>query len=360
MSILTLDLPQGGYPIRIESGALGRPEALRVGVEPGRRVAIVTNEVVGPLYLAPVAEAFAAHDPLVITLPDGEAQKTLATIDGIVDRLLAARCDRQTTLVALGGGVVGDITGFAASVYQRGVPFVQIPTTLLAQVDSSVGGKTGVNHPRGKNMIGTFYQPVSVIIDPDTLQTLPSRERAAGLAEVIKYGAIGDAAFFDWLEQHMSRLVALDGESLAAAIERSCRAKAAVVVADEREAGVRALLNFGHTFGHAIETGVGYGNWLHGEAVGVGMLMAADLSVRLGMLEASAAARLRALVAAAGLPAAPPRLPAPVFLDLMAVDKKAQAGRIRFVLLEALGRATVTADVPAEALAATLAHFGIR
>ena len=360
MPILTLDLPQGGYPIRIESGALGRPEALRVGVEPGRRVAIVTNEVVGPLYLAPVAEAFAAHDPLVITLPDGEAQKTLATIDGIVDRLLAARCDRQTTLVALGGGVVGDITGFAASVYQRGVPFVQIPTTLLAQVDSSVGGKTGVNHARGKNMIGTFYQPVSVIIDPDTLKTLPSRERAAGLAEVIKYGAIGDAAFFDWLEQHMSRLVALDGESLAAAIERSCRAKAAVVVADEREAGVRALLNFGHTFGHAIETGVGYGNWLHGEAVGVGMLMAADLSVRLGMLEASAAARLRALVAAAGLPAAPPRLPAPVFLDLMAVDKKAQAGRIRFVLLEALGRATVTADVPAEALAATLAHFGIR
>ncbi|MDA8390767.1 MAG: 3-dehydroquinate synthase [Gammaproteobacteria bacterium] len=360
MPILTLDLPQGGYPIRIEAGALTRPEALRGAVEPGRRVAIITNTVVGPLYLAPVAAAFAAHDPLIITLPDGEAQKTLATIDAIVDQLLAARCDRRTMLVALGGGVVGDITGFAAAVYQRGVPFMQIPTTLLAQVDSSVGGKTGVNHARGKNMIGSFYQPISVTIDPDTLKTLPPRERAAGLAEVIKYGAIGDASFFDWLEAHMSRLVALDGDALAVAIERSCRAKAAVVMADEREAGVRALLNFGHTFGHAIEAGAGYGHWLHGEAVGVGMLMAADLSVRLGMLDASAQARLRALVVAAGLPSAAPPLAAGPFLELMAVDKKAEGGRTRFVLLQGLGRALVTAEVPPAALQATLAHFGIR
>ncbi len=359
MPILTLDLPQGGYPIRIEAGALKRPEILQAGVAERRRVAIVTNDVVGPLYLAPVLAAFARHDPLVITLPDGEAQKTLSTIDTIVDRLLGAHCDRQTTLIALGGGVVGDITGFTASVYQRGVPFIQIPTTLLAQVDSSVGGKTGVNHVRGKNMIGTFYQPVSVIIDPDTLATLPPRERAAGLAEVIKYGALGDAEFFAWLEAHMASLVALDGASLAFAIERSCRAKAAVVMADEREAGVRALLNFGHTFGHAIETGAGYGNWLHGEAVGVGMLMAADLSVRLGLLAPPAAARLQALVAAAGLPTVPPPLSAASFLELMAVDKKAQGGRIRFVLLHGLGSAEVTADVPMPALSATLARFGI-
>lgn len=359
MPLLTLDLPHGGYPIRIESGAIRRPEMLRTGVAPGQRIAIITNEVVAPLYLAPVAAAFADHDPLVITLPDGETEKALATIDTIVDRLLAAHCDRQTMLVALGGGVVGDITGFAASVYQRGVPFIQIPTTLLAQVDSSVGGKTGVNHPRGKNMIGSFHQPASVVIDPDTLRSLPVRERAAGLAEVIKYGAIGDATFFSWLEDNMARLVALDPTMLALAIERSCRAKAAVVMADEREAGIRALLNFGHTFGHAIEAGAGYGNWLHGEAVGVGMLMAADLSSRLGLLAPPAEERLRRLVAAAGLPTEAPALEADRFLELMAVDKKAQGGRIRFVLLRALGRAEILADIPEAQLRATLARFHI-
>lgn len=344
MPTLTLDLPQGSYPIHIGAGLLGHPE-LFVSAVRGSRVAIITNEVVAPLYVAPVVKALAAFDPLVITLPDGEPTKSLATVDCIVDQLLAARCDRQTTLFALGGGVVGDITGFVAAVYQRGVPFVQIPTTLLAQVDSSVGGKTGVNHVRGKNMIGSFYQPQAVIIDTSTLMTLPMREVSAGLAEVIKYGAIGDLEFFVWLESRMAALCERDQDALAYAIERSCENKAAVVAEDEKEAAVRAILNFGHTFGHAIETGMGYGQWLHGEAVGVGMVMAARLSERLGLLTTPERVRLTDLIARAGLPITPPPLPVEQFLALMAVDKKVLAGRLRFILLRGLGAAFIADDV---------------
>ncbi|MHB1565811.1 MAG: 3-dehydroquinate synthase [Acidiferrobacter sp.] len=353
MPTLTLDLPLGAYPIHIDAGLLDEGSCLRDAIR-GERVAIVTNVVVAPLYLARVQAALVDYDPLIMTLPDGETQKSLTTVEALVGQLLTARCDRQTTLVALGGGVIGDITGFVAAVYQRGLPFIQVPTTLLAQVDSSVGGKTGVNHPLGKNMIGSFYQPQAVIIDTQTLATLPPRELAAGLAEVIKYGAIGDRELFVWLEDHMDALTAGDASALTYAIERSCHAKAAIVQADEKEAGPRALLNFGHTFGHAIETGMGYGRWLHGEAVAAGMVMAATLSVRLGLLASDECARLVALLARAGLPVAPPPLPVATFLALMAVDKKVQRGRIRFVLLHGLGSAFVTADVPAAVLAATV------
>ncbi len=350
---MTLDLPGGGYPIHIGAGLLARTDLLRAPVS-GGRVAIITNEVVAPLYLACLSEALAAFDPTVVILPDGEQQKALGTIDRIVGDLLAHRCDRATTIFALGGGVVGDIAGFAAAVYQRGVPFVQVPTTLLSQVDSSVGGKTGVNHARGKNMIGCFYQPQAVIIDTATLSTLPDRELSAGLAEVIKYGAIGNPAFFAWLEQNMDALMRRDPTALAYAIETSCRDKARVVMADEREAGVRALLNFGHTFGHAIEGAMGYGRWLHGEAVGAGMVMAARLSERLGLIAAPATERLYDLVRRAGLPTAPPAIAPERFLELMAVDKKAARGRVRFVLLRALGEAFLTDEVAPEALMAVL------
>lgn len=346
---MTLDLPGRGYPIHIGAGLLARADLLRAPVS-GGRVAIITNEVVAPLYLAHLREALVAFDPTVVVLPDGEPQKALGTIDRIVGDLLGRRCDRATTIFALGGGVVGDIAGFAAAVYQRGVPFVQVPTTLLSQVDSSVGGKTGVNHALGKNMIGCFYQPQAVIIDTATLSTLPDRELSAGLAEVIKYGAIGNPAFFAWLEQNMDALMRRDSASLAYAIETSCRDKARVVMADEREAGVRALLNFGHTFGHAIEGAMGYGRWLHGEAVGAGMVMAARLSERLGLITASATERLYELVRRAGLPTAPPAIAPERFLELMAVDKKAARGRVRFVLLRALGEAFLTDEVPPEAL----------
>ncbi len=350
---MTLDLPGGGYPIHIGTGLLQSPDLLRAPVS-GDRVAIVTNEVVAPLYLARLTEALAVFDPAVVVLPDGEPQKALGTIDRLVGALLQARCDRATTIFALGGGVVGDIAGFAAAVYQRGVPFVQVPTTLLAQVDSSVGGKTGVNHALGKNMIGCFYQPKAVIIDTATLETLPDRELSAGLAEVIKYGAIGNRDFFVWLEHNMDALVRRDPAALAHAIETSCRDKARVVMADEREAGARALLNFGHTFGHAIEGAMGYGRWLHGEAVAAGMLMAAELSARLGWLGPDDVARLRDLVGRARLPLAPPAITPQRFLELMAVDKKAARGRVRFVLLRALGEAFLTDDVPEEALAGLL------
>ncbi|WP_298135875.1 3-dehydroquinate synthase [Acidiferrobacter sp.] len=353
MSTLTLDLPDGGYPIHIGTGLLPSGDLLRAPVA-GDRVAIITNEIVAPLYLAHLTLALAPYDPAVVILPDGETQKALSTIDHITGALLAARCDRATTLFALGGGVVGDITGFAAAVYQRGVPFVQVPTTLLSQVDSSVGGKTGVNHALGKNMIGCFYQPKAVIIDTATLATLPDRELSAGLAEVIKYGAIGNRAFLEWLERNMEALLRRDPDALAYAIEVSCRDKARVVMADEREAGVRALLNFGHTFGHAIEGGMGYGCWLHGEAVAAGMVMAAQLSQRLGWLAAADAERLRVLIARAGLPTRAPALAPQRYRELMAVDKKAAHGRIRFVLLRALGEAFLTDDVPEDALMAIL------
>lgn len=349
MLTLTLDLPQGGYPIHIGADLLREPDLLRAPVA-GQRAVIITNTVVAPLYLERVSAALAAFDPFVIVLPDGEPEKVLGTVDSIIGELLAHRCDRRTTLFALGGGVVGDITGFAAAIYQRGIPFVQVPTTLLSQVDSSVGGKTGVNHALGKNMMGSFYQPLAVVIDTTTLLTLPDRELSAGLAEVIKYGAISDYGFFVWLEGHMEALRARDMDALAFAIETSCRNKAQVVQADEKEAGVRALLNFGHTFGHAIETGMGYGQWLHGEAVAAGMVMAAELSEQLGWLQATDVRRLRNLIQAAGLPTSPPSMGAEQFLDLMAVDKKTVGGQMRFVLLRALGHAFLTRDVPTEAL----------
>jgi 3-dehydroquinate synthase len=355
MKTLALDLGPRSYPIYIGTDLLGRSDLISQHVR-GKRVAIVTNEVVGPLYLEPVRRSLAAFQPVTVVLPDGEEHKTLTVLDRIFTALLEHRCDRKTTIVALGGGVVGDMAGFAAAAYQRGVPFIQVPTTLLAQVDSSVGGKTGVNHRLGKNMIGAFHQPNCVIIDTKTLDTLPDQELSAGLAEVIKYGLISDPAFFAWLEQNLPRLLARDPEALSYAIERSCQNKAEVVAADETEAGRRALLNLGHTFGHAIETGMGYGAWLHGEAVAVGMVMAADLSRRLGWIGEADVARIRRLIAQARLPAAaPPTLGAERFLDLMAVDKKVQDGQLRLILLKAIGQAEIVADVPVALIADTLA-----
>ncbi len=355
MKTLELDLGERSYPIYIGASLLARAELLTSYIH-GTRVAIVTNDTVAPLYLAKVRVHLTRYNPVEVILADGEQYKTLEVLNRIFDALLQNRCDRQTTIVALGGGVVGDMAGFAAATYQRGVPFIQVPTTLLSQVDSSVGGKTGVNHPLGKNMIGAFYQPRAVVIDTDTLNTLPDRELSAGLAEVIKYGLIRDPEFFAWLEAHMDRLLARDPAALAEAIERSCRNKAEVVAADEREAGVRAILNLGHTFGHAIETGMGYGAWLHGEAVAAGMVMAADLSSRLGWLKESDVARIRALIGRARLPVqAPPMLTAAQFRSLMSVDKKVLAGKLRLVLLKSIGEAVVTGDVPAAALDETLA-----
>jgi 3-dehydroquinate synthase len=290
---------------------------------------------------------------LSIVLPDGEEEKNIDNLMKVFDALLENKCDRKTTLLALGGGVIGDLTGFAAATYMRGVPFVQIPTTLLAQVDSSVGGKTAINHPLGKNMIGAFYQPQSVIADTSTLMSLPTRELSAGLAEVIKHGAIIDAEFFQWQEKNIAKLMARDDQALAYAIQRSCEIKSEVVRQDERETGLRAILNFGHTFGHAIEAGLGYGEWLHGEAVGCGMVMAADLSVRMGYMDAADRDRLVALVKAAGLPTVAPDLGKDRWLDLMEVDKKNEGGKIKFILLKPLGNALVT-SAPAEHLEATL------
>jgi 3-dehydroquinate synthase len=290
---------------------------------------------------------------LSIVLPDGEEEKNVDNLMKVFDALLKNKCDRKTTLLALGGGVIGDLTGFAAATYMRGVPFVQIPTTLLAQVDSSVGGKTAINHPLGKNMIGAFYQPQSVIADTATLMSLPTRELSAGLAEVIKHGAIIDAEFFQWQENNIAKLMARDDQALAYAIQRSCEIKAEVVRQDERETGLRAILNFGHTFGHAIEAGLGYGEWLHGEAVGCGMVMAADLSVRMGYMDVADRDRLIALIQAAGLPTVAPDLGKDRWLDLMEVDKKNEGGKIKFILLKPLGKAMVT-SAPAELLEATL------
>ncbi len=354
MKTLELDLGDRSYPIYIGAGLLARAELLTSYIH-GARVAIVSNATVAPLYLARVRAHLGRYHPVEAILPDGEQYKTLEVVNRIFDALLQNRCDRQTTIIALGGGVVGDMAGFAAAVYQRGVPFIQVPTTLLAQVDSSVGGKTGVNHALGKNMIGAFYQPRAVVIDTDTLNTLPDRELSAGLAEIIKYGLIRDPEFFAWLEAHMDRLLARDPAALAEAIYRSCRNKAEVVAADEKEAGVRATLNLGHTFGHAIETGMGYGAWLHGEAVAAGMVMAADLSRRLGWLKEAEVTRIRALIGRARLPVqAPPTLSAARFRELMSVDKKVLAGKLRLVLLKQLGAAVITGDVPAAALDETL------
>ncbi len=354
MHTLTVDLGSRSYPIHIGSGLLAEAALYRPHLA-GAQVLIVTNETVAPLYLATLRSALTGVTVREVILPDGEQYKTLEVWNQIFDALLTARMSRDCTVIALGGGVIGDMAGFAAACYQRGVAFIQVPTTLLAQVDSSVGGKTGVNHPLGKNMIGAFYQPRAVIADTATLATLPQRELSAGLAEVLKYGLIRDAAFLDWLEAQLPAVLAREPAALAHAIRRSCEVKAEIVAADEHESGQRALLNFGHTFGHAIETGTGYGNWLHGEAVGAGMVLAADLSARLGWLTAEALARVRRVIAAAGLPVAPPSdLSAERFLELMAVDKKVLNGQLRLVLLQQLGTAVVTGEVAPELLRATL------
>jgi 3-dehydroquinate synthase len=356
MNTLNVDLGRRSYPIYIGPNLLGNPDLYRKHI-PGTAVMVVTNDTVAPLYLDRVRDALRDFRVAEVVLPDGEQYKTIETWGRVIDALMAQRFDRQSTLLALGGGVIGDITGFAAAAYQRGVHFVQVPTTLLAQVDSSVGGKTGVNHPRGKNMIGAFHQPRCVIADTDTLATLPDRELSAGLAEVIKYGLIHDPIFFDWLERHMDTLLARDPAQLSEAIERSCRDKAEVVAADELEAGQRALLNLGHTFGHAIEAGTGYGTWLHGEAVATGMVLAAKFSQRLGWLRAADVQRITFLLRRARLPVSPPPEMIPGrFLDLMAGDKKVQAGRLRLVLLQGIGRAVVTADFDPTLLHTTLAE----
>jgi 3-dehydroquinate synthase len=336
---LSVDLGARSYPIIIGRDLFAGEVDLSRHMR-GSDCLVVTNDVVGPLYAEKLRPALGDVDIRTLTIPDGEANKTLATMAAVLDELVASRAARDTTIVALGGGVVGDIAGFAAAAYMRGVDFIQVPTTLLAQVDSSVGGKTGVNHAQGKNLIGAFHQPRSVLIDTDTLATLPDRELSAGLAEVIKYGAIVDVEFLDWLEQNIDALRARDAAALAHAVARSCEIKAAVVAEDERESGRRAILNFGHTFGHAIERCQGYGDWLHGEAVAAGMIMAA----RLSGLPAKDIARLEALIARAGLPVKPPAIDRSRMLEAMGLDKKVSGKRLRFVLLHAFGDAHVTAD----------------
>jgi len=347
MQSLSVTLGERSYPIHIGAGLLddARLYAPHAG---SATAAVVSNSVVAPLYLERVTRALeraGVARVATIMLEDGEQAKSWASLERVFDALLAARCGRDSVVVALGGGVVGDLAGFAAAVYQRGIAFIQVPTTLLAQVDSSVGGKTAINHPRGKNMIGAFHQPLAVIADVATLDTLPDRELRAGIAEVIKHGFILDLQFVGWLEENIGKLLSRDRASLEHAVRRSCELKAAVVARDERESGLRAILNFGHTFGHAIEAGMGYGEWLHGEAVAAGMVMASELSVRAGTLSRQEADRVKALVARAGLPVEGPDLALERYLDLMRVDKKAADGRVRFVLLEGLGRAALHGEL---------------
>jgi len=350
MKTLTVDLGDRSYPIYIDTCILGNQALLSQHI-PGKQVLVVTNETVAPLYLDKTLEALADFDSDTIVLPDGEQYKTLETMQLIFDKLLSCHFNRTATLIALGGGVIGDITGFAAACYQRGVNFIQIPTTLLAQVDSSVGGKTGVNHPRGKNMIGAFYQPRCVIADTATLDTLDDRQLSAGIAEVIKYGLIRDYEFFLWLESNIEKLLARDHDALAFAIERSCKNKAEVVAADEREGGQRALLNLGHTFGHAIETGTGYGTWLHGEAVSAGMMMAADLSARHDWISTEELNRIESILLKSRLPIhAPEEVSTDEFIQHMSVDKKVLAGKLRFVLMKGIGSTFVTDDIQHELL----------
>ena len=363
MKTLQVKLGEHGersYPIYIGQDLLAKPELIEPYVN-GTQVLIVSNETVAPLYLKKVQNTFNSYDVETVILPDGEQYKNLTELNTIFDALLSAKFDRTCTLVALGGGVVGDMTGFAAASYQRGVNFIQIPTTLLAQVDSSVGGKTGVNHPKGKNMIGAFHQPTCVIADSDTLNTLEDNQLSAGIAEVIKYGLIRDMDFTKWLEENMHKLLERDPEALSHAIEVSCKCKAEIVAEDEKESGVRALLNLGHTFGHAIETSAGYGNWLHGEAVATGMLMAADLSMRLGNLTQHDVERVDNILDMAMLPTrAPHHMDFDHFLELMTVDKKVRAGKINFVLFNKLGDAMVTNDFDHNLLRATVeAHRAI-
>ena len=353
MITLTVDLGSRSYPILIGSGLLGRSGLLDEW-QRRRDVLVLTNETLAPVYLEPVRVLLRGSRIATHVLPDGEQHKTLATAEKILDTLAAQRFARDGVLLALGGGVVGDIGGFAAAIYQRGIDFIQVPTTLLSQVDSSVGGKTGVNHPAGKNLVGAFHQPICVLADTDTLQTLPDRELSAGLAEVVKYGMLADAGLFDWLERHGDQLRRREPAALHHVIRRSCEIKAEVVGADERERGLRALLNLGHTFGHAIELCAGYGTWLHGEAVAAGLAMAAEFSRRLGWIDAGDVRRVRTLLERLSLPAAPPRIDPAQFLAAMGMDKKVLAGQIRLVLLKAIGEAVVVADYPAEELKAML------
>jgi 3-dehydroquinate synthase len=356
METLRVSLGERSYQIHVGPGLLAQAGALLAPMLPQPRAVILTNPVVAAHWLVPLRASLStagiASESIVV--PDGEAFKSWSTLHDVLTRLLEQKAERATTLIALGGGVVGDLTGFAAAIYQRGIPFVQVPTTLLAQVDSSVGGKTGINHPLGKNMIGAFHQPRAVLIDTDCLTTLPDRELAAGLAEVIKTAAIRDRGFFEWLEENVERLTAREPAALVQAVTQSCRVKAAVVAADERERGERALLNFGHTFGHAIETGVGYGEWLHGEAVAAGMVLAARLSERMGFIAGAEVRRLRTLLERARLPVEAPRLGADRYLELMRHDKKVASGKIRFVLLRGIGDACVSSDVPADNLRSIL------
>lgn len=342
MDSLLVNLGETSYPIQIGSGLLSEPTLFEKAIR-GQNVTIVSNTTVAPLYVEQLSATLRALGKKVtcVVLPDGESYKTWETLNLIFDALLGARADRKTTLVALGGGVIGDMTGFAAACYMRGVPFIQVPTTLLAQVDSSVGGKTAINHPLGKNMIGAFYQPKLVVADLSTLNTLPAKELSAGLAEVIKHGAIYDSAFFDWIEANMAALLAKDVDALAHAVRRSCEIKAEVVGQDETEQGLRAILNFGHTFGHAIETGMGYGEWLHGEAVGCGMLLAARLSHFLGKLNQASVQRIEAVVAAAQLPVLAPDWSSAKFIELMRADKKASDSKLNFILLDGMGKAVI-------------------
>ncbi len=353
-----IELGDRGYDILIGTGLL-TDAATWADLPHARSALIVTNPTVSAHYAGALQGALKPNYERVLTidLPDGELHKDWPALNLIFERLLAEQCDRQTVLFALGGGVVGDMTGFAAACYMRGVPFVQVPTTLLAQVDSSVGGKTGINHALGKNMIGAFYQPRRVVCDLATLNTLPDRELSAGLAEVIKYGPIADAEFLAWIESHLDALLARDPASMAHAVQRSCEIKASVVAADERESGLRAILNFGHTFGHAIEAGMGYGKWLHGEAVGCGMVLASELSVQLGLMPAAFAQRLRALCRRARLPVRAPDLGAERYLELMRVDKKSEAGALRFVLIESLGRASLRTVADDDVRAVLAAHM---
>jgi shikimate kinase / 3-dehydroquinate synthase len=357
---LTPSAKQRSYPIHIGNGILEKVD-LVLPYLPQKKVAIVSNTTVAPLYLDKVRSALESYGvvSVPIILPDGEEYKNWKTLNQIFDVLLNQKCERNTAILALGGGVIGDLTGFAAATYLRGVPFIQMPTTLLAQVDSSVGGKTGINHPLGKNMIGAFYQPRLVLADSVTLDTLPARELRAGIAEIIKYGLIRDPAFFDWLEQHMAQLLVRDPAILNEAIRRSCENKAEIVAADEKESGVRALLNLGHTFGHAIENGLGYGVWLHGEAVAAGIVMAAELSCRMKLICATDVTRIREIFLRAGLPVHAPKFVPKKYLQLMTLDKKVEAGKIRFILLNRIGEAVMHADVPTAVLSETISACAV-
>jgi len=353
MQRLEVKLGKRAYPILIGPGLLGSPDVLSQHAD-AAKLLVVTDDVVGPLWVPKLKRGLAGRGYEICVLPGGEEQKTLGNVALIIDALVAARLNRDGMVLALGGGVIGDVAGFAAASYQRGIPIVQLPTTLLAQVDSSVGGKTGVNHPGGKNLIGAFHQPSAVITDTETLSTLPDRQLRAGFTEIVKAALVADAEFFAWLEANAARLLARDTVALEEAIRSACAIKAAIVAEDERERGRRALLNLGHTFGHAIEAGAGYGRVLHGEAVAAGLVLAAELSARVGRLAGGDALRVRELLLSAGLPVDPPRLGRVRMLELMGMDKKVKGGEIRLVLLDGIGRATVTADYPREALEALL------